>query len=132
MPKRPSAILSHWYQLIENLQTSPKEFYASVERRQVLEAERSRVDWRDGGPLSAKREYFRVKRKELALDICAAPFGTGFFVSWWLGEFRTWLLGLLESIPYLGALIKLALKPPTQSTSNGREARTPRTGGPTG
>ena len=46
------------------------------------------MDWHEGGVLSAKREYLRVTRQKLAFDLCAAPFGTGFFFSWWVGEKR--------------------------------------------
>jgi hypothetical protein len=85
-----SNIISRWSTLIENLQASPMEFYASVEKaiekRQVPGASTSRVDWHEGGPLSAKREYLRVSREKLVFDICGAPFGTGFFVSSWLSE----------------------------------------------
>ncbi len=95
-------IISHWYRLIEGLQTSPKDFYASVEhaivRRQVPDAKSSRVDWREGGLLSAKREYLRVQRREYIFDICGAPFGTGFFVSWWLGEPQ----GCFQALPIVG------------------------------
>lgn len=35
----------------------------------------------EGGLLSAKREYLRLKRERLVFDICAAPFGTGYFFS---------------------------------------------------
>lgn len=83
-------VVSHWYHLIEGLQASPLEFYvlvgSAVERRSIPDAGQSRVDWREGGPLSAKRQYLRVRRKEYTFDICGAPFGTGFFVSWWLVE----------------------------------------------
>jgi uncharacterized YccA/Bax inhibitor family protein len=44
------------------------------------------VDWKEGGLLSARREYLRVKRGKLSFDVCAAPFGTGFFFSSWLIE----------------------------------------------
>jgi hypothetical protein len=83
-------IISHWYNSIENFQMPPLDFYAFIERaiksRQLPDAAISRVDWREGGVLSAKREYLRVKRRRLIFDICGAPFGTGFFVSWWLVE----------------------------------------------
>ena len=83
-------ILSHWYKLIENLQASPMEFYAAteaaLERRQLPDVELSRVDWHEAGAFSVKREYLRVGRKRLVFDVCGAPFGNGFFVSWWLGE----------------------------------------------
>jgi hypothetical protein len=87
---REELVVSHWFHLIEDLQASPLEFYVlvggAVERRQIPDCGQSRVEWREGGPLSAKREYLRVKRKEYTFDICGAPFGTGFFVSWWLTE----------------------------------------------
>lgn len=95
-------VLSHWYKLLENLQASPMEFYGSVEqaveRRQVPDTERTRVDYFEGGAFSAKREYLRVRRGRLVFDICGAPFGTGFFVSWWLGELRSGPLMLLAIV----------------------------------
>jgi hypothetical protein len=99
MARKPSEIISHWYHLIEGLQASPKEFYASVEqaiqKRQIPNARTSRVDWREAGPLSAKREYLRVHRHEYIFDVCGAPFGNGFFFSWWLGEAEGCLGALL-------------------------------------
>lgn len=91
MPRASVAtVLSHWYHLIENFQASPMDFYASIEtavkRREVPNAVTSRVDWKEGGILSAQREYLRVSRGRHVFDICAAPFGTGFFVSSWLAE----------------------------------------------
>src|SRR5579862_8305723 len=83
-------VISHWDQLIENYQASSLEFYASVEKslegRAVPEIHWSRVEHKEGGLASAKRQYLRTHRGKYAFDICAAPFGTGFFVSWWLTE----------------------------------------------
>ncbi len=85
-----SSIISHWHHPIENFQTSPLEFYAAVEQalqpRQIPDISTSRVDWKEGGILSARREYLRIQRGKLVFDICAAPFGTGFFFSSWLTE----------------------------------------------
>ena len=36
--------------------------------------------------LSASREYLRIKHGDLVFDVCAAPFGKDFFISWWLYE----------------------------------------------
>jgi hypothetical protein len=87
---KASDVISHWHHPIENFQTSTMEFYAAVEQalapKQIPDYSTSRVDWREGGMLSARREYLRVKRGKFAFDICAAPFGTGFFFSWWLAE----------------------------------------------
>lgn len=90
--KSTTFVRSHWCTLIENLQASSKEFYTSVEAaikaRQVPATNQSRVDWKEGGLYSAYREYLRVSREKHVMDICAAPYGTGFFVSEWLGELR--------------------------------------------
>lgn len=114
MPKAP-VVDSHWSQLIEGLQASALEFYerveAAIERRELPNAKRERVDWREGGLLSAKREYLRVKRKKLVFDICAAPYGSGFFVSWWHGEFQS-LFDRLRQMPWLGDFLT-ALRPMT-------------------
>jgi len=113
----PAVVISHWYHLIENLQASPLEFYKAVEhaieKRQVPDAKRSRVDWREGGLLSARREYLRVRRKDHVFDICGAPYGTGFFVSWWLGALPSGFLGLLAAIPWIGALVRTFIRPDT-------------------
>lgn len=114
MPKTPPVVLSHWYQLIEGLEASPMEFYASVEqaieRRHLPDTIRSRVDWREGGVLTARREYLRVTRGSHVFDICGAPFGNGFFVSSWLGEFRAGPLVLLGLIVGLFLLLLLAIE----------------------
>lgn len=90
--KAPAILLAHWHHLIEGLQTSSLGFYEALDqalqRRGVPDASGQRVDYREAGLLSAKREYLRVTRGGQAVDICAAPFGSGFFVSWWLGEAR--------------------------------------------
>ena len=115
MAQRASSatVLSHWYYLVDNLQTSSLDFYTAVEqavaRRAVPNAKTSRVDWKEGGVLSAKREYLRVKRKGLLFDICGAPFGRGFFISWWLGE-RSWITALL-AIPLIGPLLGFLARP---------------------
>lgn len=117
MSQKPNAIISHWSTMIENLAASPKEFFSSLEeainRKQMEKIKFSRVTWSEGGMLSAKREYLRVKRKDHAYDICGAPFGNGFFVSSWLGDFESGILGKLFAIPIIGGLLERMLKPLT-------------------
>ncbi len=83
-------IISHWHKLFENFNYSSQEFYSSLERviqkREVPDLEISRVDWLEGGLLSTNREDLRLTRERLVFDICAAPFGTGYFFSYRLGE----------------------------------------------
>lgn len=84
------AVISHWDQLYENFQTSSLGFYEAVElglkNREVPQFRASRVDFKEAGLMTAKREYLRIVRGKYTFDICAAPFGTGFFFSWWLVE----------------------------------------------
>jgi len=93
-------ILSQWYRHFEGLSQSVDQFYASVEaavkRRSIPEVKFDRVNLKEGGLLSASREYLRIKRGDLRYDICGAPFGNGFFVSSRLfaeGKFADSLLG---------------------------------------
>ncbi len=85
-----STVISHWGQLFENFQASTQDFYKSfekaVEARAVPQTFATRVEHKEGGLASANREYLRLQRGKHAFDICAAPFGNGFFVSWWLSE----------------------------------------------
>lgn len=118
MAKRPraTAIFSHWYHLVEGLQVSPMEFYTAIEAavgtRSMPDVRISRVDWREGGILSAKREYLRIQRFEHVFDICGAPFANGFFVSWWLGELMG-CLGFIVAIPFLGPFLLRFFRPDT-------------------
>ena len=114
---KETIIFSHWSTMIEGLSASPKAFFESIEaavaEKQLEGAKHSRIHWREGGVLSAKREYLRIHRKEYAFDICGAPFGNGFFVSWWLGEIPSGFLGFLMGLPFIGGLVARFVKPQT-------------------
>lgn len=110
MAKRtPTFIISHWYQLIDGLHASPKEFYGQVEeaikRRNIPDVQTFRVSFPEAGPLSPKREYLRVMRRDHVFDICGAPFGPGFFFSWWLGELPQGCLSFLLLIPVVNLFV---------------------------
>ena len=83
-------VFAHWHKLVPDFQTSPQEFYtaleAAVRKRKIPELSTSRIKYHESGVVSALRIYLRIQRKRLAFDVCAAPFGTGFFFSWWLTE----------------------------------------------
>ena len=110
-------VFSHWYSLLENLQHSPQDFYSLVEQaiatRKIPECAVSRIKASEGGLFSATREYLRVSRKEFNFDICGAPFGNGFFVSWWLGEKPSGCLAAFAEIPLLGLIFRRLIKPNT-------------------
>jgi len=103
---------SYWQTLIDNFQISPLQFYQAVEAhlrdRHVPETENARVDYQEGGLLSANREYLHITREKLAFDICGAPFGTSFFVSWWLSETKPYLAGPLKAVILLGMVLAAA------------------------
>ena len=87
---KEQTVISHWNELIEGFEASPLAFYeqldAAMTKRQVPDTERIRIEFKEGGLMSANREYLRITRGRHAFDVCAAPFGTGFFFSWWLTE----------------------------------------------
>lgn len=111
--KKVSSILSHWHKLFEGFQESPQRIYdlleEAIDKRKIPDIKVSRIVYPEGGALSAKREYLRVRRKEHIFDICVAPFGTGFFISWWLGKGKrlSWLLISLLVILLLPVLLPL-------------------------
>lgn len=78
-------LLSRWYRHIDGLNQSAQALYAAIETavnaRKLPDVKFSRVDYKEGGMFSAKREYMRIRRDDLTFEICGAPFGTGFFVS---------------------------------------------------
>jgi hypothetical protein len=83
-------VFAHWHKLVPDFSTSSQEFYAALEaalaKREIPELKTSRIEYHESGIISALRVYLRIERKKLAFDICAAPFGTAFFFSWWLTE----------------------------------------------
>lgn len=104
---RGGRVISHWHALTDGFNTSALDFYTAIEEavktREVPEAEFSRVEFREGGFGSAKRIYLRVERGKVAFDIGAAPYGTGYFFSWWMSKLGPkypflYLLGFLAAL----------------------------------
>jgi hypothetical protein len=92
--------------MIQGLNGSSKSFYEQLQdaliEKKVKGIKVSSIYHKEGGVLSANREYLEVRRGKFVFHICAAPFGNGFFVSWWLGEKPAWLLWLMYQIPIIG------------------------------
>lgn len=78
-------VLKHWYAPVDNFQFVTADFYRMIEKqltdRKVPGLDISRVELGEGGLLSGKREYLRLRRERLVFDICAAPFGSSYFFS---------------------------------------------------
>ena len=86
----PTTPRSNWHHTFVNLKFSSQEFYQAVEesvkKHEIPDVSFSRVTHSQGGVFGTRREYLRISRDEYIFDICAAPFGNDFFVSWWMGE----------------------------------------------
>jgi hypothetical protein len=84
--KMADEIIEHWYTLVPSQQFSSKEFYDQIEEgikaQKVPALALSRVDLAEGGLLSDRREYLRMKRERLTFDVCAAPVGVNYFFSY--------------------------------------------------
>jgi hypothetical protein len=108
--KKMGELGEHWNHYFSNLQFSTEEFYALVEANIKVQAmpgvKISRVNYAETNILSDKREYLRVERKDDLFDICAAPFGAGFFVSYWLGKPTHAIRDLALKIPYLSTAVE--------------------------
>jgi len=117
MAKKVPLIFSHWHHSIDALQESPQKVYNSlveaISKRQIPGIDISRIDYREGGVFSAKRTYLRVQRKEHIFDICVAPFGNGFFFSWWLGEKISLFWSMVMLIPFFGMYLISLFRPQT-------------------
>src|SRR5215210_5130236 len=91
-------------------------FYAVLEEmlvsRRIPGSKVSHVFLSEGGVFGAKREYLRIRRGAQVFDICAAPFGGSFMVTWWLRRLpsRLWLK-CLGGFLALNFLLELASKP---------------------
>ena len=83
--RKKADVLDHWIGFADNFETSALDFYAAIEKelkqREVPGLEMNRVEFAEGGLLSDKRTYLRMIRERLVFDVCAAPFGTGYFFS---------------------------------------------------
>ena len=107
----PEIIHSQWSYYFPELQFSSEEFYESVKTilvsREIPNTEISDIEFSERDEfLGDRRKYLRVRSAPYSFDICAAPYGTGFFVSWWLGEDMGCLLRLLCMIPGVGGYFK--------------------------
>lgn len=85
-----SNVLSHWSHFFKSFTISSELFYGELEEvlkgHEMPNAVITRTKHKEGGLLSASREYLRIKHGDIVFDVCAAPFGRDFFISWWLYE----------------------------------------------
>lgn len=107
----PEDILDNWDFYFPDVQFSTLEFYDSVEailqEREIPKAEYSRVEFSEYGSFfDQQRLYLRIQNYPYSFDICAAPYGKGFFVSWWFGEDIGLFRRLLCALPIIGRFFR--------------------------
>ncbi len=86
-------------------QTFYKDVEAAVRQIEMPGVEISRITYYETNILSRNREYLRIGREKLVFDICAAPFGKGFFVSTREGMLPGLRHKLLLAIPFIGGYL---------------------------
>jgi hypothetical protein len=106
--RRKPLIHAQWYVPLLNFNSNTEAFYTALESdltiREVPDLAVERIEFKDGGWLSPKRAYLRLRRQRAVLEVCSASFGTGWWFSlrsatlprllyWW--EVGVTLLGLL-------------------------------------
>jgi len=78
-------LINHWIVSAAEFSLAPGEFYDTVEKelavRKFTSVAVSRVEFAQGGLMSDQRLYLRFMRERLAVEVCAAPFGTEYFFS---------------------------------------------------
>ena len=102
---RETTPVSYWCHLYDDFNYSPVEFFRQVatelEHREVPGLVHGFTLMRESNFLLRKRLYLHVRRERFVFEICAAPFGTGWFVSSRLFDRRrgaTWFDFLLVAL----------------------------------
>lgn len=96
-----SNVISHWSHFFQSFTLSSNSFYTELEKaladHEMPHSNIVRTTHKEGGLLSASREYLRIKHGDIVFDVCAAPFGKDFFISWWLYESQGGMRSLLKN-----------------------------------
>lgn len=108
---------SNWNTLINNFEFSTEAFYKHFKKELLshgisgITAEN--ISLFEGSIFSARRRYIRITWKDYQYDICAAPFGDGFFISWWLLYKNSLGQLLISIIPFIGGWLARKIYPIT-------------------
>jgi cell division protein FtsW (lipid II flippase) len=101
-----SEAVKNWGTLVPNMQYDPGEFYELVEdilkERKIPGIKTDRRTFKEGGVLSSHRLYLEVSRGDFIFHICGAPWGTGFFFSWWVRKMDNPFENMLANLPFVG------------------------------
>ena len=108
---------SRWSTLIDDFNFSSEDFYnllkEELESNGIEGITTNFVSLKEGGAFSSSRTYLRLTWKDYHYDICAAPFGKGFFISWWLLYKNSLGQIIVSKIPFVGGWLASKLYPVT-------------------
>lgn len=109
---------SNWNTLIPDFSHSSEGFYELLSKailnHGVNKISLERVIFLEGSTMaSATRKYQRIKYDNHTIDVCAAPFGNDYFVSWWCLTHRTMAEILVSIIPLVGERLHRFFYKPT-------------------
>ena len=93
-------VIGRWQSRHDNAQISVVDFYSqitiAIQNRQIADVSFSHVTRMEGHIFNPRRECLRIIYRGDIHDICASPFGTGCYVSWWQFEKRPFIEDLLR------------------------------------
>jgi hypothetical protein len=69
-----------------------------------------RVEWKEAGLFSGKREYMRIRRGDFSFDLCVATFGKNLFVSSWLCAFPHPVRDFCGNVPFLSLFVRAYIR----------------------
>ena len=76
-----------------------------LDKHRLPDLQISKVRLKEGHIFSSRRLYLRLKWGTLEYNVCAAPFASGFFISWWLINHIPLFMVSINRIPYVGSRI---------------------------
>ncbi|MCB0699308.1 MAG: hypothetical protein H6551_02980 [Chitinophagales bacterium] len=110
LSKKFSIVKSRWMYMFDGLKFSTEDFYTSVQEliqsKEMSRVAIEKVKFDQTNIYASDQLYLRIAREESMFLICAAPFGTGFFVSWWFGEPIDWAKEIVLILPIIGYLLR--------------------------
>lgn len=114
---RLNETFAHWYHRFPGMKMSSDEFYSmvqqEVEKHKIGGVRIKRVLIHESGIFSVKREYLEVYCSPNVFHLCAAPYGDGFFVSYWTGLVVDGLVRFLAAFPLIGRFFYRFIRPTT-------------------
>jgi hypothetical protein len=100
-----TTVISYWHHTFDQTNFSVQDFYETlgkaIEDRKLPNMKIYRVLHNERIFFSPKREYIRLNWNDETFDICAAPYGECFYVSWWFVERTSRIYRIFLRIPII-------------------------------